>query len=194
MSRDGMPRAYLRIDPNIDQHPDPLGMVLLMCAAARQPERGRFRDRAVIVRAIGPARTKAMLTRQDIAALADGRLYVVGWDEWQEGDYTVGERMRRMRSRRNRGVPPVTVLPSPGRNDVTTDARSTTPSVSTLGDGDEVSPPPQVGRRRDGTNPRALGTNPRANGSSPRQVHEATKHGGAESLASIMAQAKGAPS
>lgn len=39
-------------------------------------------------------------------------------------------------------------------------------------------PPPQVGRRKDGTNPRALGTNPRANGTSPRQVKTAEKRGG----------------
>ncbi len=38
-------------------------------------------------------------------------------------------------------------------------------------------PPPQVGRRNDGTNPRAVGTNPRANGTSPRQEREALKRG-----------------
>ena len=37
------------------------------------------------------------------------------------------------------------------------------------------SPPPQVGRRKDGTNPRALGTNPRANGTSPRQERDREK-------------------
>ncbi len=188
-----MPRAYLRVDPNIDQHPDPLGMVLLLCAGARQPERGRFKDRAVIVRAIGPARTKAMIGRQDVVQLTDTRWYLVGWDEWQEGDYTVGERMRRMRARRSKGVSPVTPSASPERNAVTTDASSSSPSGSTYsGDGDEISPPPQVGRRKDGTNPRAQGTNPRANGTSPRQEREAQKRGGADSLATILAKAAAA--
>lgn len=38
-------------------------------------------------------------------------------------------------------------------------------------------PPPRVGRREDGTNPRAIGTNPRSNGTSPRQEREARKRG-----------------
>lgn len=38
-----------------------------------------------------------------------------------------------------------------------------------------VSPPPPVGKRSDGTNPRALGTNPRANGTAPRQERERVK-------------------
>ena len=120
---DGMPRAYLRIDPNIDQHPDPLGMLLLLCAAHRQPDRGRFHDQAVLSRAIGRNRVTAMLRRGDVATLPDGRPYVVGWDEWQEGDYTVAERMRRMRERRRRDaldVSLVTDAASQPRNDVTT--------------------------------------------------------------------------
>ena len=176
-----MPRAYLRIDPNLDQHPDPLGMLLLLCAGARQAERGHFRDRAVVVRTIGATRTKALIGRRDIVELADGRWYIEGWDEWQEGDYTVGERMKRMRARRKRSVSvtPATVPPSPSRNDVTTDASKeiTSSESSSYGVGDEYSPPPQVGRREDKTNPRALGTNPRANGHSPRQEREAVKRG-----------------
>lgn len=184
-----MPRAYLRVDPNIDQHPDPLGMVLLLCAGARQPERGRFKDRSVVVRAIGPARAKAMIGRGDVVQLADSRWYMVGWDEWQEGDYTVGERMRRMRARRSKAVAPDTTPPSPDRNAVTTDASSSSPSDSLIGDGDDFSPPPQVGLRKNGTNPRAKGTNPRSKGTSPRQERDRLKHGGAETLASILARA-----
>ena len=51
------------------------------------------------------------------------------------------------------------------------------------------SPPPQVGSRKDGANPRALGTNPRANGHSPRQEREAQKRGGLQSLNDILAKA-----
>lgn len=40
---------------------------------------------------------------------------------------------------------------------------------------DETTPPPQVGRRKNGTNPRATGTNPRALGTSPRQKLAAEK-------------------
>ncbi len=99
---DGLPRAYLRIDPNLDQtHPDPGAFVGLLCAAHRQPERGRFRDRVLLERAIGRAATRRLMERGDVVTLADGRLYVDGWDEWQEGDLTVSERMRRMRARRN---------------------------------------------------------------------------------------------
>src|SRR5437773_2543798 len=106
MRHDGMPRAYLRVDPNIDQHPDPLGMLLLLCAAHRQPDRGRFRSRAILDRTLGRSRVTAMLRTGDLCALDDGRLYVPGWDEWQEGDLTVAERMRRMRAARRQSDEP----------------------------------------------------------------------------------------
>ena len=184
MTRDGMPRAYLRLDPNIDQtHPDLNGFVRLMCAAARQPERGRFRNKAQLVALFGKTKAGQMMDREDVVTLEDGRLYVEGWDEWQEGDHTVAERMRRMRARRSdkrkrkAAVSPVTSPASPDRNDVTTDAVAKE-DVGFVGvGGRDDSPPPQAGRRENGTNPRALGTNPRANGSSPRQKREAEKRG-----------------
>lgn len=177
MTRDGLPRAYLRLDPNIDQtHPDINGFVRLMCAAARQPERGRFRNLAQLQAIFGKHRTNQMIARSDVAEQPDGRFYVVGWDEWQEGDFTVAERMRRMRKRRSDGR--VTAAPSPDRNVVTTDAGSTT-KVEVVGSSTGVrvddSPPPPVGKRANGTNPRALGTNPRAQGTSPRQERDQEK-------------------
>lgn len=189
MIRDGMPRAYLRIDPNLDQHPDPLSMVKAMCAAARQPDRGRFRDVRILERAVGKRQYREMVTRGDIIPSdpAPG-VYLDGWDEWQEGDHTVAERMRRMRDRRrlragerqineakkrNR----VTAESSPDRTDVTTDAvAKELVGIVGVGDSDD-SPPPPAGKRENGTNPRALGTNPRATGSSPRQEREARKRG-----------------
>jgi len=132
MRHDGMPRAYLRVDPNLDQHPDPLGMLLLLCAAHRQPDRGRFRERGILDRTLGRRRVTAMLRRGDLCTVDDGRFYVPGWDEWQEGDLTVAERMKRMRARRlsdGLNVSLVTDPASPSRNDVTTVA---------LGDGDGV--------------------------------------------------------
>jgi hypothetical protein len=101
-----LPKVYLRIDPNIDQHPDPEGMLLLICAANRQPHRGRFVDVAIIERCLGRERAKRFLSPRrpgktpDVVQLEDRTFYVDGWDEWQEGDLTVGDRVRRLRARR----------------------------------------------------------------------------------------------
>jgi hypothetical protein len=198
MTRDGMPRAYLRIDPNIDQTVGDLeGFVRLLCSAARQPERGRFRDRAILDRSVGRVRVGRMIERGDVSVLEDGRLYVQGWDEWQEGDLTVGERMKRMRARRKsaKTVSHVTPPPSPARNDVTTDAVAKGLEGVSEASAAEISPPPdKPGRRKDGTNPRALGTNPRANGTSERQIREDRKKGGLDSIHAILEAArKGVP-
>jgi hypothetical protein len=99
-----LPRAYLRMSPNLDQHPDPGGMVLLICAANRQPRRGRFRDKATLIRALGRARLDRFLKRGDVLWDGNGCYYVEGWDEWQEGDLTVAERQQRIRDRRRDGV------------------------------------------------------------------------------------------
>lgn len=187
-----MPRAYLRIDPNIDQTVSDLeGFVRLLCSAARQPERGRFRDRVVLERSVGRTKVAKMIARGDVVSLTDGRLYVQGWDEWQEGDLTVGERMKRMRSRRKRTVSPVTPPASPSRNGVTTDAVAKDQGLVVEASAAEVSPPPdKPGRRKDGTNPRALGTNPRANGTSPRQERQARNRAAIpDSVAAILARA-----
>lgn len=102
MSRDGLPRAYLRIDPNIDQvYPElRLTFIGLMCAASRQPARGRFRDRALLEGLFSRSFVSKAIARGDIREMEDGRWYLVGWDEWQEGDLDVASRMRRMRARR----------------------------------------------------------------------------------------------
>lgn len=193
MSRDGLPRAYLRMSPDLDQHPDPLSMLRAMCAAARQPVRGRFREPKVLERTVGRRQYREMIQRGDVVPCESGPgVYLDGWDEWQEGDWTVAERMKRMRERRKRkhGVSRVTVPPSHDRNDVTTDADSTYVEEESLGVGvGGFSPPPQVGRRSNGTNPRARGTNPRAKGTSPRQKRAEEKRGGIETLASILSRA-----
>lgn len=191
MTRDGLPRAYLRMSPDLDQHPDPLAMVKAMCAAARQPTRGRFRDPRVLERAVGKRQYREMVQRGDVVP-ADPGVYLDGWDEWQEGDLTVGERMRRMRDRRKRrGDGKVTARTSPARNVVTTDALdiATGTSSQAAGVGDSTPPPAKLGQRKNGTNPRALGTNARATGTSPRQQKAAEKRGGLDSLATILAKA-----
>ena len=170
MSTGDFPKAYLRMSPNLDQHPDPLGMVLLLCAANRQTERGRFDAKAIVQRVVGRRRLKAMMERGDIVQLIDGRLYVDGWDEWQEGDLTVADRMRRMRQRR-----------AAKRNAVTPRERNAVTIVLPIGEELDRLPSSAVGvrrlppsphggggRRKDGTNPRAAGTAPREEGADPR--------------------------
>lgn len=129
-----LPKAYLRISPDLDQHEDPEAMVLLICAANRQTPRGRFKSRAIVERVIGRKRFAECVRRSDLVRIADGAWYLDGWDEWQEGDHTVGERMRRLRAKRaashsRNGVtdepspsddPPEGSQPSHARNAVTT--------------------------------------------------------------------------
>jgi len=137
-----LPKAYLRLDPNIDRtHEAPSEMLLLICEANRQPRRGRFKNVTVLRRVLGPSKARRAMNRHDVITLrehdpedcpldsCDGgadaepeMLYLDGWDQWQEGDITVGERQRRIRGRpRSRnGVTP----PSRPRND-----RSVTPPL-----------------------------------------------------------------
>jgi hypothetical protein len=89
------------MDPNLDQtHPDPGGFVRLLCAASRQPQRGRFSSRQLLDTILGKGLASRLVQRRDVVPIEGGRWYVVGWDEWQEGDLTVGERQRRIRDRR----------------------------------------------------------------------------------------------
>lgn len=98
-NRGQLPKAYLRIDPNLDQtHPSPDDMVALLCAANRQPKRGRFKTAELASRVLGRALYRRSVERGDLVLEGDA-IYVDGWDEWQEGDFTVGERMTRLRKR-----------------------------------------------------------------------------------------------
>ena len=172
MTRDGLPRAYLRIDPNIDQaYPELRNtFVGLLCSAGRQPERGRYRDRRLVEGLHSRPFVARSYARGDLVDLDDGRTYLVGWDEWQEGDMTVAERMRRMRDRRRSQRNGVTRPPSPGCNGVTTDAGTTTVAPSIGVDVDVPPPPPtRGGRRSEGTSRRQLAA------AMTRQAEEASK-------------------
>lgn len=116
MVRGQLPKAYLRMDPDLDaKHPDNLAeFIRIMCAANRQPWRGRFRNRAVLEAIVGKPAAKRAIDRGDLIPAGEhecrhcppgeatvGTLYLDGWDTWQEGDMTVSERMRGYRDRRN---------------------------------------------------------------------------------------------
>jgi hypothetical protein len=98
--RGQLPKAYLRIDPNLDStHPSPGDMVTLLCVANRQPRRGYFKSPELAQRVLGAGLYRRLMARGDLAMNGSG-VFVPGWDEWQEGDFTVGERMRRLRGRK----------------------------------------------------------------------------------------------
>lgn len=100
--RGQLPKAYLRIDPNLDStHPAPGDMVALLCAANRQPNRGHFKSEEIARMALGRPLFGRSVARGDLRKNGSG-YHVDGWDEWQEGDINVGERMRRLRDRRRR--------------------------------------------------------------------------------------------
>ena len=115
-------RAYLRLDPNATDrkadYPDGAFRAFFeaLCHAEQQPQRGRFRNRKLLA-VLLERRAKwipYLIEHGDLVETKSGKLYVDGWDEWQEGDVTVSERMRRLRSRQ-RGVTPTdtpTVTPT----------------------------------------------------------------------------------
>lgn len=107
-SRGQLPKVYLRLDPLIDSHPDWPAMVLLMLWANRQPQRGYFKSEELPRKLLGRKRFEACLERGDLKRKRGGMLHLDGWEEWQEGDLTVGERVRRLRDRRASRKPAVT--------------------------------------------------------------------------------------
>ena len=88
-----MPRAYLRLDPNVDQvYPELRNTFAgLLCSGHRQPERGRYRNRRLVEELHSRPFVARCYVRGDLVDLPDGRVYIDGWDEWQEGDFTVAE-------------------------------------------------------------------------------------------------------
>jgi hypothetical protein len=70
--------------------------------AGRQTHRGRFRSQKALEGALPAAYAKHigfLIQQRDLLVCPDGSLYLDGWDEWQEGDVTVRERMARLRNR-----------------------------------------------------------------------------------------------
>jgi hypothetical protein len=112
-----LPKAYLRLDPDIDQkHPDNgWEYIRLLCASNRQRPRGIFTSRATLEAIFGKAAVKRFYDRGDVFDREDGRAETCGWDAWQEGDLTVAERVRRTRA----GSSPRVTGALPDRDNVT---------------------------------------------------------------------------
>jgi hypothetical protein len=114
--------------------------VAVLCLAEEQPQRGRFRSERLLRLLLddpidsvhlGWGKHVAFLIEQgDLVRLSDGSLYMDGWDEWQEGDLTVRDRVARLRARRKGDTVPT----------VTGNANGVTPHV-TVGVTDGVTVP-----------------------------------------------------
>jgi len=125
-----MARAYMKLDPYVydrkvlgrDHRGAPIpgwsaypsdALVTffgVLALAELQPERGRFRSdrllRELLRGADGQGARYArqvpyLVERGDLVVLAGGQIYVVGWDEWQEGDLKVPARMVAVHRRRH---------------------------------------------------------------------------------------------
>lgn len=105
-----MTRHYLRLDPAFDErkesYPDGPYAALIgtLCLAEAQPQRGRFRNQRYLTALLGRRgrHVPYLIEHGDLVRLDDGHLYVDGWDEWQEGDWKVAERVERIRNRAKR--------------------------------------------------------------------------------------------
>jgi len=111
-----MSRAYIRLGTDLPDrkadYPDGAyrAYVDVLCYAAQQVPRGTFRNATVLRGYLGRRFrwVPFLIAHNDLELQVDGSLYVVGWHDWQEGDVTVAERMRRLRSRRSRVTEGVT--------------------------------------------------------------------------------------
>lgn len=100
-------RAYLRLDPQLADskadYPDGAfrAFVETLCWAEQQPSRGVFRNRKLLAVLLEKRARwiQYLLDHDDLILMPTGHLVVEGWVEWQEGDWKVAERMRRVRSR-----------------------------------------------------------------------------------------------
>jgi hypothetical protein len=170
MSRRQLPKAYLRIDPNIDAHPDLETLMRLIAWANRQRRRGRFRAIKPLERIVGRRQLREAVERGDLVEQADGSWYLAGWDEWQEGDWTVGERQQRIRNRRCNGDAELEVS---GRDtDVTgpVSDRSTTPGA--LGRKGVRADPPTPPADAGGPSPQAVSVTEPLYGLAPSTVQQ----------------------
>ncbi len=148
-------RAYLRLDPQLAdmkaEYPDGAfrAFVETLCWAEQQPSRGVFRNRKLLAVLLEKRARwiNYLIEHDDLIVMPTGHLVVEGWAEWQEGDWKVSERMKRVRERQkdtNATVTPVTP-------DVTVDT-VTVPSAEAVSGGGkqkaEAGAPRQPGKNR----------------------------------------------
>lgn len=108
-----MTRAYIRLDPGFADrkvdYPDGPHAALIdcFCFAETQMTRGRFRDIRILRALLGRRGrwVQYLVDHGDLSILPDGRVYVDGWDEWQEGDWKVNERVQLIRGRHGDAEP-----------------------------------------------------------------------------------------
>lgn len=80
-----LPKAWLRIDPNLGfTHPDPGAFVKMLSYANAQPMRGRFKDWPLVIAVLGRQAAEMLCARGELVPIEDGCWYVAGWDERQE--------------------------------------------------------------------------------------------------------------
>jgi hypothetical protein len=105
-------RAYHRVDPLMDERkghytPAQFGTFLkVQLLAGRQTKRGSFRSLLALRRMLPAAystHVPFLVSEGDLVIRTDESVYVDGWQEWQEGDLTVAERMARLRNKRSNG-------------------------------------------------------------------------------------------
>jgi hypothetical protein len=96
----------------------------VLCFAEQQPERGRFKSRRLLTVLLdgphgeGKAIAKHLgflIEQRDVTELDDGSLVVEGWDELQEGNWQVAERMTRYRARKHAVTLPTVTVVTPDR-------------------------------------------------------------------------------
>lgn len=102
-------RAYIRLDPDFadrkDSYPDGAfrALVTLFCAGALHSKRGVFKNERLVRVVLGRHSRwySYLVEHRDLIERRDGTVYLDGWEEWQEGNWQVRERMARVRAKRN---------------------------------------------------------------------------------------------
>jgi hypothetical protein len=106
-----MTRAYHRVDPLMDERkghytPAQLGaFIKVQLLAGRQSKRGHFRSVAALKSMLPSAYARHVdfLVAEGDLVQNGTSIYIDGWQEWQEGDLTVRDRMAALRNRRRNG-------------------------------------------------------------------------------------------
>lgn len=101
-------RCFIRLAPDFASrkscYPDGAYAALIdcFCYAEYQPVRGTYHSLDYLRNFLGERSRwlDYLIDHHDLSVRDDGTVYVDGWEEWQEGDWRVGERMDRVRRKR----------------------------------------------------------------------------------------------